>query len=210
MISGLGADERVFAGLDISSVELCPIRWLPLREGERIRDYVFRMSSVIDTSEPFAICGLSFGGICAQELTRFVNPEKLIILSSVKSPSEMPRLYQSTSAMRLHQIIPESIFKWVTVHSGSVIGIKDGNVDSYKEMLAGVEDRFYKWALGEIGQWKGVPNEIPFLHVHGDNDKVFPSKYIKDCEIVKGGSHLLVVENADQVSDLINKFLCEE
>jgi hypothetical protein len=31
------------------------------------------------------------------------------------------------------------------------------------------------------------------IHIHGEMDDVFPIKYIKECTVVKGGSHIMIL-----------------
>jgi hypothetical protein len=37
---------------------------------------------------------------------------------------------------------------------------------------------------------KSIPN---IIHIHGDNDKVFPYHHIKGCITVKGGTHIMII-----------------
>jgi hypothetical protein len=31
------------------------------------------------------------------------------------------------------------------------------------------------------------------IHIHGDMDDVFPIKYIKECTVVEGGTHIMIL-----------------
>ena len=63
-ISGLGADESVFDDLTICTIPH-HLEWIDPKEGENIADYAQRMAQKIDVSQPFALIGLSFGGLIA-------------------------------------------------------------------------------------------------------------------------------------------------
>jgi hypothetical protein len=76
-ISGLGADKRIFEKLQFSnSFKLVFIDWIVPVKNEPLRDYATRLSHTINTSEPFVIIGLSFGGMIATELSPIVSPQK--------------------------------------------------------------------------------------------------------------------------------------
>ncbi len=206
LISGLGADERVFRKLDLGSHQLVHICWKRLADGENLQDYCARLAAEIDTSEPFALGGLSLGGICAQEMTRFVTPEKLILISTIKNRQEMSPIYRAASATRLQELLPDGFFKWAAFHSTAAIGATNDE-DVFQEMLAHTEERFFKWAIKAIAAWEGVSYDLPLLHLHGDADKVFPIEYIHQPVVIKGGTHYMVVNQAHGVSEKISRFL---
>jgi hypothetical protein len=66
-IGGLGADEMDFKYL-IQTHECFPVTWIKNEPGEELSSYVLRLQNQIDTSKPFALLGVSFGGLVAQEL----------------------------------------------------------------------------------------------------------------------------------------------
>ena len=52
------------------------------------------------------------------------------------------------------------------------------------------------WAVEHMVCWD-QEKEIPdIIHIHGDADKVFPIKYIKDAIVVEGGTHIMVITRA--------------
>lgn len=76
-ISGLGANQKAFKFLKFpDGIEPVFIEWLIPERGETLVHYTQRMAKNIDTSEDFALLGLSFGGIIVQEMNRFLSPKK--------------------------------------------------------------------------------------------------------------------------------------
>ncbi|WP_353717332.1 hypothetical protein [Dyadobacter sp. 676] len=62
-ISGLGADERVFTKLKLDPrLNVKYIKWVRPLKKETLQHYAARLSKQIDTSQPFQLVGLSFGG----------------------------------------------------------------------------------------------------------------------------------------------------
>jgi esterase/lipase len=75
LISGLGADERVFDYLDVKA-HTSVIKWLEPEYKESLEDYTQRLSFRINQTEEFGIIGVSFGGIVAIELSNICKPKK--------------------------------------------------------------------------------------------------------------------------------------
>ena len=116
IFSGLGADERVFHKLDLSSFSVTHIQWIPIKKEESIENYASRLLGQIHTSTPILI-GLSFGGMIAVEVAKQLETEKIILISSAKTKNEIPPTYRLAGKLNLHRIIPSSILK----HSNTLI-----------------------------------------------------------------------------------------
>ena len=88
ILSGLGADEKVFQRLDFSGVSVTFIKWLPSQAEESIGDYASRLLPQITTPHPILL-GLSFGGMVAIEIAKQIDTEKVILISSAKTKNEI-------------------------------------------------------------------------------------------------------------------------
>ena len=107
-ISGLGADKRAFKYLSINH-ELIHVEWIKPTKNESISNYSKRLSSQINTKEPFMLLGLSFGGIIACELAKIINPQKVIHISSITNKKHLPLVFRLIGAIGIHKIIPASL-----------------------------------------------------------------------------------------------------
>lgn len=87
-ISGVGADHRAFQRLNIPDHELIAVPWIEPLSNESLSSYANRLGASIDTKEPFALLGLSFGGMLAAEMAALLKPRKLILISSIASSSQ--------------------------------------------------------------------------------------------------------------------------
>jgi surfactin synthase thioesterase subunit len=75
LISGLGADRRVFKKLVFpTDFELIYLDWITPEPAESLEAYAARLALNIDTSAPFYLIGLSFGGMLATEIAKKLNP----------------------------------------------------------------------------------------------------------------------------------------
>src|SRR5690606_8062739 len=88
-IPGLGADERLFSQLNLKGIEEHYLNWIEPEDCTTMADYAARYVPMIDTSEPFYILGMSMGGMMAIELQKLIQPEKLILVSTVKTRLEI-------------------------------------------------------------------------------------------------------------------------
>ncbi|HEY0434517.1 MAG TPA: hypothetical protein VGC95_11625, partial [Chitinophagaceae bacterium] len=74
-ISGLGADRRAFYRIQMpSSIQIVHLDWIDPLPKESLNDYALRFSKLIDRHEEFILVGLSFGGMLAVELGKFLQP----------------------------------------------------------------------------------------------------------------------------------------
>ncbi len=209
LISGLGADDWIYRNLHFPKgykTQLLP--WMEPEANETLEEYAHRLAEPVDSSKPFIICGVSFGGICAQEISKFLKPEKLILISTITSRKEKPKQMNLGSDIGLSQVMPASLFKWAAVQSAPVLGITDKEeVKTFKEMAEQYSPEYYKWAVSRIGKWKGASINVPTLRLHGDKDKVFPPKGIENAQIIEEGEHIMVMHQANEISEMISAFL---
>src|SRR5258706_15718778 len=102
-ISGLGADEKIFANLHIKGFELRYIPWIRPHKKERIEGYAKRMMEYIK-EDSAVLLGVSFGGMIGIEIAKQTKLHKLIIVSSIKSSSELPRWMKAAGTLKLDKL----------------------------------------------------------------------------------------------------------
>ena len=212
-ISGLGADERVFSKLNINGFNLRPVQWLQPQKGETLSSYAKRLCEQIDDTEP-NILGLSFGGIMAIEISKLKPVSKIILISSIKTSSELPawmNLAGKTSAYKLlpsRQISSIKALKALRPIQNYFLGAKTEEEKKIaNEYRDHVDPVYLKWAIAQVLTWKN--NLIPtnLVHIHGSNDHIFPVKKIKDAHIVQGGGHFMVMDKPQQIATIIEQEL---
>lgn len=103
-------DFRIFEKLELDfPFEI--IKWIPPEKDEPLADYILRFSKKIDTSAPFSLIGVSFGGMVAIELNKIIKPEQTIIISSAASKYELPLIVKVIRKLHLANILPQLAFK---------------------------------------------------------------------------------------------------
>lgn len=68
---------------------------------------------------------------------------------------------------------------------------------------------FVKWAIEAILYWnnKEVPPNL--VHIHGNADKLLPVKRVKADYTIDGGTHVMTLDHAGEVSVLLKKLILD-
>lgn len=206
IFSGLGADKRAFQFINFYEHKPVFINWITPLHNESIESYAARISSTITAPNPVLI-GLSFGGIMAVEAAKLIRPEKVILISSVRSKNEIPFIYKFAGGLSLHKMMPAALMKKVNFITCWLFGIKS---NAEKKILSAIlkdtNPDFLSWAIDQILRWKNEWKAENIIQVHGTADKLFPSYKNADV-IISGGGHLIVLSKAKELSHILNKLI---
>lgn len=206
-ISGLGADQRVFQFLKLHH-EVIALGWITPLHRESITSYAQRLSQAIDTSAPFCLMGVSFGGLIAVEMSHFLNPVHTILISSVATKHDLPLIYRSFGKLRLTTLLPSFFFQPPKQLMYWLFGTQQ------KQLLAQILDdtdpSFVKWALAVLLTWKNTTPSKNTIRIHGTADRLISLKYTADALKINQGGHFMIVDRADEVSKLINDKLARK
>lgn len=206
-ISGLGADKRIFSRLKLDeSIHIINVEWIEPLKNESLPAYAIRLSKVMDTTRPFALVGVSFGGMIAVEIAKVLNPTVTIIISSTLKASQLPATYRFAGKLDILKFIPA---QWLKSSNKLTQNYYFGTKTSSEKVLLGkiVQDTdpdFLKWAIGSILNWKNETRPENLYHIHGTNDKILYSKKAKPDFVIDGGTHFMVYQHAAEISDLIS------
>ena len=207
LISGLGANERMFQRLNFHNFENVYIKWISPEKNETISDYASRLLTQINQENPIII-GLSLGGMMAVEISKIIKTEKIILISSAKDKFEIPKLYQLAAYLNLNTLIPRQLYKKSNFFIYWLFGVKkreDKNL--LKEVLRDTDLDFVVWAINEILNWKNVKVPENLFRIHGSNDHLLPMKVSTPDFEIKNGSHLMVLNKAEEVSEALKIIL---
>lgn len=207
-ISGLGIDQTPFEFLNINSdYELVFIKWIAAKKKETLPEYAIRLAKVIDDSEPFALLGLSFGGMISIEIAKIKKPEHLILLSSIPKPGQMPKLYKFGKMIKIYAWFPFKLVKKNVKLTNKLFGIKgQAHQRIMNNVFEKTDPEFLRWAVRAILTWKNK-EEVPHISIRGTRDKILPLLKANPDYVIEDGSHFMVVINSDQISSIINEIL---
>ncbi len=206
LIPGLAASSAIFEYLSLPKDRFAIhyLDWLiPLSQTENISDYAQRMCSRISHKDPVLI-GVSFGGIMVQEMSKIIPVKKTIIISSVKSKNELPKRLRVAKATKAYKLFPAKAVMNIEKFAQYAFGnAAKKRVDLYRKYLSMRDENYLRWAVYNVLHWQqeaALPNVV---HIHGDNDGVFPIKHIQQCRIIEGGTHIMILNKAKQISKIL-------
>lgn len=205
LLSGLGADKRVYQYLDLVDYKLNYIEWTTPGKEETIAAYAQRLLTQIPTQRPVLI-GVSFGGIMAVEIGKLIPTEKILLISSAKSKEDLPFYYQWAGRLGLHRVVPPGFFKQVNTVTYWFFGIS-GKKEKIllKRIIEDTDLLFLQWAIDKLLNWRSVEALPHITNIHGSRDRVLPSG--KPDLLVKDGGHLMLITHASEMSEIIRNWL---
>lgn len=209
LFSGLGADERVFGYLDLPDIEKIPIKWVRPKAHESLSDYAKRIIEEqinINPEDTLILIGVSFGGMMAAEVAKYLKPDKLIIVSSIKTQSEMPKSFRLARFIPEDKPLPSFMLNKPNFISYYLFGVKNVTHRNLIDIILKETDEvFFKWAVKEIAFWKNEEVNTQIIHIHGTKDRIMPFRLVKNAIKIIGGGHSIVVTHAQEVSRIINE-----
>lgn len=207
-ISGLGADRRVFTKLIFKGYQPVHINWLTPKKKESIADYAKRLIADIKEEKPILI-GLSFGGIVATEIAKQIATEKVILISSAKEQAEVPWYFGMFRWFPIHLLIPFKSLLWAVYWLINWFFSLETVAERQllKAILVDTDAVFLKWAINQVVRWQNqtIPDSI--YHIHGTGDRVFPLGFVEADAMVEKGGHFMIMNRAEQISNLIDKII---
>ena len=69
---------------------------------------------------------------------------------------------------------------------------------------------YLNWAIKELLLWDRCEPDSDVIHIHGDSDEVFPVKYIKNFTVVKGGTHIMILNKYRWLNKHLPKMILED
>ena len=207
---GLAAGPEIFKKLTLDKEKYTfhYLKWMkPLDVEEKIDNYALRLSAKITEENPVLV-GVSFGGIMVQELAKFLNPRKVIIISSVKSPDELPQRFRFAKFTKIYKLFPIKVIENFEDYTKYFLGkTLKKKADLYKKYLYVRSKESLKWSIYNIIKWEQIKPIENIIHIHGSADTVFPIKNIKNAIEIKEGTHIMILTKAKKISKIIDEIL---
>lgn len=192
---GLAANPTIFERIQLpeEKFKIHWLNWLLPKAKESLQDYAQRMCKRVKHEDPVLI-GVSFGGVVVQEMARFMQVKRVIIISSVKSEKELPRRMRVARRTGIFKILPTSLANHLDAFER--IAFSDfmrKRLKLYQKYMSITDTRYLDWAIEKMVCWD-QPEPMPgVVHIHGDKDLIFPYKYIRGCITVPGGTHIMII-----------------
>lgn len=211
LMPGLAASTAIFERIVLpeDTFEIHLLEWeIPLGK-ESLADYAKRIAAKIKQPNPVLI-GVSFGGILVQEMAKYIEVRKVIIISSVKSNLEFPRRLKIAKSTKAYKLIPMSLILNIESLAKFSFGEKvNQRLKLYERFLSVRDIGYLNWAVEQVVLWDRTVVDESVIHVHGDMDDVFPIKNIKNCTVVKGGTHVMILNKYKWLNENLPTIILE-
>jgi pimeloyl-ACP methyl ester carboxylesterase len=208
LISGLGADKRLYRNIKIDNAEMIYVDWIEPGKKDTLANYAQKLIDEYRIAPGSVVIGTSLGGMITVEIAKKIRLKKAILISSIKTVKEEPFYFNLLKWFPVYKLLPNKLIVKMGELAKPVFGKMDP-VEAYmfNSMLENSSPWFLRWAMGAVLKWKNkiIPPNI--YHIVGDSDYVFDHKKIKDAIIVKGGTHIMVFDRAKEINQLIAKIL---
>ena len=207
---GLAAGPSIFENIKLpeEQFEMYFLEWFLPIENESIESYALRMTQKITHDNPVLI-GVSFGGVLVQEMAKIIQTDKVIIISSVKTNKEFPSRFKIARNTKAYKLIPTQLLadieKLVKYAFGDNIVAK--RLKLYEKYLSVRDKHYLDWAIETILCWNQKEINEAVIHIHGDTDEVFPIKHIRKCIVVKGGTHIMILNKFKWMNENLPKLI---
>ncbi|HWB25207.1 MAG TPA: alpha/beta hydrolase [Chitinophagaceae bacterium] len=200
-ISGLGADKSVFQFLDLSYCQPVFIDWIKPQHDESLKHYALRIKEAYAIPGDAIITGLSFGGMLATEIAKAFPQTKAVLLSSSKTKDELPAFYKLGKPLPVYKWPPNWVQRQIMFGLEKRFGIiSPRGKEIYRGIVKRANISFNKWAVWAILHWDNTTIPANVVHIHGTADRILPISKVKANVIIKNAGHLMVIENAAEVS----------
>ena len=80
----------------------------------------------------------------------------------------------------------------------------------YEKYLSVRDKKYLDWAIENALIWSQKKADENVIHIHGDADEVFPIKHIQNCIVIKGGTHIMIINKFKWLNENLPKLILNE
>lgn len=192
---GMAANPSIFENIKLppEQFETHLLEWFVPDRGMDLASYAKKMCAKIRHQAPVLI-GVSFGGVLAQEMSKYIPLGKLIIVSSVKHKNELPKRLIFAKYTKIHKLLPTGLINNVELLAKYAFGETVTKRLALYEQYLSIRDKYYiDWAIDQMVHWDQTTYPKGLIHIHGEKDAVFPIQNIKNAIAVENGTHTMII-----------------
>ncbi|WP_425237504.1 alpha/beta hydrolase [Ulvibacterium sp.] len=208
---GMAANPTIFEKIALpeEKFEQHLLEWFVPKKDMTLSEYAVEMNKKIVHENP-VLLGVSFGGMLVQEMAKYIPIKKTIIVSSVKSTSELPKKMIFAKYTKAHKLLPTGLVNNVELLAKYAFGENITKRLKLYEQYLSIRDKYYiDWSLDQIINWNQQNCPEHLVHIHGEKDPVFPIGNIKDCITVKNGTHTMIIHRAKWFNEHLPTIILE-
>ena len=205
----MAANPSIFENIKLPEYQfkMHLLEWIIPHENETLQDYAKRIITKIEHQNPVLI-GVSFGGILVQEMSKWIECKKVIVISSVKSKHELPKRLKVLKVTNAYKILPTQLIANIDHLSKFVFGKTiNKRIELYKKYLSVRDKSYLDWAIKQIIFWDQENPDPKTIYIQGDHDMVFPHTCQGNCIVVKGGTHIMIINKFKWFNEHLPKLI---
>lgn len=209
LMPGMAANPTIFEYIQLpeDQFEIYWLEWKLPKQNESLSSYAKRMCKDVKHENPVLI-GVSFGGVLVQEMSKHIHLHKLIIVSSVKTKHELPMRMKLLKVTKAYKIIPTQLVSNIDLLAKYAFGDTiTKRIELYKKYLSVSDKNYLNWAIKQMVCWDQEQPLDNVIHIHGDNDLVFPYSNLGDCISIKGGTHIMILNKYKWFNENLPKLI---
>ncbi len=206
---GMAASPSIFKNIELPKdlFDTYMLEWFVPDGNMSLEDYARKICKNVHQDNPVLV-GVSFGGILVQEMAKLISTRKIVIISSVKLSTELPKRMRFAKYTKIYKILPFGLVNNVEVVAKYAFGDSTKKrLELYEEYLSIRDPHYLSWALDKMVNWNQEEYAPNLAHIHGEKDPVFPISNIENCIHIKDGTHVMIVDRFkwfnEHLSDII-------
>ncbi|MGB3608653.1 alpha/beta hydrolase [Psychroserpens sp.] len=209
LMPGMAANPTIFEYIELpkDQFEIHWLEWMMPLKGESLELYAKRMINKIE-HDNIVLLGVSFGGILVQEMSKYMSLRKLFVVSSVKSKHELPKRMKVMRYTKAYKLLPTALVANIDILAKYAFGDTiTKRIELYKKYLSVSDKDYLDWSIENVIEWdQDQPNEDA-IYIHGDKDVVFPNSCKGNCIVIKGGTHIMVINKYKWFNENLPKLI---
>lgn len=204
-IPGVGANELIFSELGEFPYEKVLVKWIKNQKNESIESYVSRLIEKYGITKDDIISGVSFGGILAQEISRQLGNEKVILISSFRDKDDFRLHVKIALDLGLNKFIPKNMPKLEEVAAVIFNSATEKSKPLVKQMIQSVDYDLMYWSIQKIAE---LPKKkfinVKAINLIGTSDRLVKTWISRRTHVINDGSHLMIYDKADEITSVLN------
>ncbi len=211
-VPGMSAKPNIFEYLKLPEdrYEIHWLSWIMPHKKEPLAHYAKRLCAHVHHDHVILI-GVSLGGMVVQEMQAFISVRQIVLISTVKTKYELPAYMNFGRKTKLYKLMPTFLARYFRQLERLPLGkfIKS-RLHLYNHYIDRDESDYLKWGIEQVLYWDREKPLPGLIHLHGDKDHIFPIKNIKDCQVVEGGNHLMIIFRFRWINQHLPQLLAQQ
>lgn len=212
LMPGMAANPTIFEYIKLpeDQFQIHWLEWIIPENNESLESYAKRMIAKIE-HDNIVLLGVSFGGILVQEMCKHMKVRKLFVVSSIKSKHELPKRMKLLKLTKAYKILPTQLVSNIDLLAKYAFGeTVTKRVELYKKYLSVSDKQYLDWAIENVIEWDQENPNPNAIYIHGDKDAVFTHSCQGNCIVIKGGTHIMVINKYKWFNENLPKLILEE